>query len=131
MRLIWMFSALMLGLAVGCDTNHRREGERLYQKYCANCHLDNGQGLAGLIPPLAGSDYLDAHYEQLPCVIRYGLADTIVVNGRQFSEKMLPIANLSEIQIANVLNYINTSWGNQGRLYQIEQVRSMLEQCQK
>jgi mono/diheme cytochrome c family protein len=110
---------------------YRREGERLYQKYCANCHLDNGQGLAGLIPPLAASDYLSAHTTSLPCLVRYGIEDTIQVNGRVFSEKMAGISALSDIHITNVLNYINTSWGNQGYIYQLEEVRELLKQCKK
>lgn len=105
------------------------EGAALYRVHCANCHLDNGQGLGALIPPLAGSDYLAAHRERLPCIVRHGLKDTIVVNGTQYAEAMAGIETLSDIQITNILNYIHTSWGNDLPPYRLDEVQQLLKQC--
>jgi len=30
----------------------------IYNRQCRNCHQPDGRGLRGIIPPLAGSDYL-------------------------------------------------------------------------
>lgn len=123
---------LILGvfiLFVSCEQQPYQMGERLYKVHCANCHMDNGEGLAALIPPLAGSDYLLNHRDQLACIIRNGLKDTIVVNGRVFAGEMLANNQLSEIQITNVLNYICQSWGNDGAPFQFEEVKTSLEGC--
>ncbi|MCB9356168.1 MAG: cytochrome c [Saprospiraceae bacterium] len=112
-----------------CQTNPYREGERLYKNTCANCHMDQGEGLRGLIPPLRNADYLHLHREKLPCVLKYGLTDTISVNGQTYTEQMPGVPTLTEIQITNILNYINNSWGNQNAPYSLEDTRRMLEKC--
>ena len=91
--------------------------------------MDGGEGLAGLIPPLAGSDYLIQNRENLACIIRYGLSDTIVVNGKNYSEIMAGNQNLSEIHIANIANYILKAWGNQGQVLRFEEVDASLKAC--
>lgn len=130
-------TSLILALALctgfwfggGCEQNTFQEGERLYKVHCANCHMDDGIGLSALIPPLAGSDYLIKHREQLPCILRYGLSDTIFVNGKMYAEKMPGVSALSDIHIANLLNFINNSWGNRNGVYRLEEVRAALEKC--
>jgi mono/diheme cytochrome c family protein len=114
---------------ISCNSNSYSRGELLYQKNCANCHLDNGEGLGALIPPLANADYLKLQRAQLPCIVRNGLQDTLIVNGKTYTEKMPPAANLSDVDIANVLNYINQAWGNNNGAYQLEEVRSILKGC--
>jgi hypothetical protein len=93
--------------------------------------MDSGEGLGALIPPLAGADYLAKNRDLLPCIIRYGLKDTIVVNGKIYSENMAGVADLSDIQITNLLNFINSSWGNQNPTYNYAEVKQLLENCQK
>lgn len=112
-----------------CQPNPYREGERLYKTNCANCHMDNGEGLSALIPPLAGADFLEKNREKLPCVLRYGLKDTIVVNGRIYAEAMPGVATLSDIHITNILNYINNSWGNRHAPYRLEETQQLLDKC--
>ena len=116
--------------AGSCEQNTFQEGERLYKIHCANCHMDDGIGLSALSPPLAGSDYLNTHREQLPCVLRHGLSDTILVNGKLYAEKMPGVPTLSDINISNILNFINTSWGNRNEVYRLEEVRAALEKCE-
>lgn len=114
---------------VSCENHPYREGERLYRANCANCHMDSGEGLGALIPPLAGADYLRLNREKLPCVLRYGLQDTIVVNGKIYAEAMPGATKLSEIHITNILNYVNTAWGNANEPYRLDEVRMLLENC--
>lgn len=123
-------SLLLLALLFNaCEPNTFQEGERLYKAQCANCHMDDGIGLSALIPPIAGSDYLQTNRDRLPCILRYGLNDTIIVNGRQYAEMMPGVATLTDIQVTNLLNFINNSWGNQNGLYRLEEVRATLEAC--
>ena len=116
----WLAPAFAVGLALlpGCFTNKQHQGERLYVQHCAGCHGEQGQGLGTLIPPLAGSDYLAQHRELLGCIIRQGLRGPIVVNGVHYNQVMLGVQDtathrhLSPAQITNLLNYLESHWGN-------------------
>jgi len=116
-------------LPASCEQQPYRMGERLYKVHCANCHMDGGEGLGALIPPLAGSDYLASNRNRLACMIRYGLKDTIVVNGKTYAEQMAPNDKLSDIQITNVVNYVLQSWGNQLQPLTFEEVEASLAKC--
>lgn len=123
------FGVVLIILASACRNQTYQSGERLYKTICANCHLDNGEGLGALIPPLAGSEYLAANRNKLPCIVRYGLQDSIQVKGKVYGEKMDGLPGLSEIQITNVLNYINSTWGNKNPPYSYEDVTALLDKC--
>lgn len=114
-----------------CEQQPYQMGERLYKANCANCHMEDGKGLGALIPPLAGSDYLAQNREKLVCLVRYGLKDTIVVNGKTYAEEMIGNNNLSDIQITNVVNYILKNWGNELPPINFETAQTHLNACRK
>ncbi len=87
-------------------------GRITYMQSCASCHGENGEGIALLVPPLRESDYLNVHFEQLPCLIRSGMEDTIVVNGKMYYQPMYPI-NLNDVEIANLMNFMQDSFMNE------------------
>lgn len=91
--------------------------------------MDDGTGLEGNIPPLAQSDYLKNHQADIACIIRYGQQDTIQVNGRTYTTPMAGIPELTEFQIANIINYINQAWGNANGFVIVENLRVQLENC--
>lgn len=120
---------LSLFLLSSCQVNPYRDGEQIYKTQCANCHMDSGEGLSSLIPTLAQSDYLAPNRATLPCILRHGLRDTITVNGKIFAEQMPANATLSEVDIVNVLNFVNHAWGNHLPPYSLDEVRKALEGC--
>lgn len=126
----WFFLCLLTVTGTSCEQQPYQIGQRLYQVHCANCHMDNGAGLGALIPPLAGSDYLRTQRERLPCLIRHGLQDTIVVNGKLYAEQMPGNKQLNEVQITNVLNFVLQNWGNKEAPFHLDEVNKALNQCQ-
>jgi cytochrome c553 len=116
------FPLVIFFFVIGCKPKSYAEGERLYKKNCANCHMDEGEGLAGLIPPLAGADYLHTHRIDLPCILKNGTHDTLQVNGRTFAENMPAAPGLTDVDITNILNYINQSWGNNNEPFQLNEL---------
>ena len=120
---------LLTGLLPGCFSNNRHQGQRLYAQHCAGCHGDQGQGLARLIPPLAGSDYLADHRAQLPCLLRRGQNEVIVVNGVGYHNIMPGNKALSPAQLTNLLNFVESHWGNEAAPRTIRDVQQQLDAC--
>lgn len=127
---IFFITGLALFMLGGCDKAGYEQGKILYDKFCGNCHGEDGSGLQQLIPPLAGSDFLKARRQELPCIIRYGLADTIIVNGVEYSQAMPGVDKLSEFEIQNIINYINNSWGHQYGFTKFHEVKQALNACE-
>ncbi|GAB3572080.1 c-type cytochrome [Hymenobacter daeguensis] len=123
------FLFLTLLALPGCFSNNRHQGERLYVQHCASCHGDQGQGLERLIPPLAGSDYLTDHRRELACLLRNGQNAVIVVNGIGYHNVMPSNKGLSPAQLTNLLNYIESHWGNEAAPRTIHDVEKELEAC--
>ncbi|MBV6428630.1 MAG: hypothetical protein KIPDCIKN_03165 [Haliscomenobacter sp.] len=113
----------------GAGCRPYKKGEALYKTHCANCHMPDGTGLEGNIPPLAGSDYFLANPVATACNIRYGLQDTIRVNGRVYAQPMAAIPQLGELEITNIINYIGHSWGNRAPYLSLGKVKKALEEC--
>lgn len=88
-----------------------KEGAIIYEDFCVTCHLPNGQGVEKIIPPLAKSDYLMNKRTTSIQAIKFGQKGEIVVNGIKYNNTMAPLG-LTDQEIADVMNYITTSWGN-------------------
>ena len=127
-RLVVLGAALALVLP-SCFSNNRHQGQRLYVQHCAGCHGDQGQGLARLIPPLAGADYLANHRAELACLVRNGQNEVIVVNGVGYHNVMPGNKALSPAQLTNLLNYVESHWGNEASPRTITDVQRQLEAC--
>ncbi len=127
--ILWLLLLLSLGSCGGAGTYN--EGKALYQQHCANCHMDEGQGLGELYPPLAGADMLSASGAGAACWIVNGLKGPIKVNGITYDHVMPANKRLSPIEITNILNYVNNAWGNQRDFITLDEVMAALEGCQE
>jgi mono/diheme cytochrome c family protein len=112
-----------------CFSNKTNEGQRLYETNCQSCHMEDGSGLRGVIPPIAGADYLQKHREELPCLIRHGIEGPITVNGITYNQPMPGVETMREDHITNLLNYIQTNFGNNNQRYTMPEVEELLESC--
>lgn len=87
---------------------------RLYEHHCADCHGTRGEGIPGAYPALAGNRAVTmaSHVNLVQIVLHGGFAPATQGNPRPFG--MPPfVLTLSEQEIAAVLTYIRTRWGNQ------------------
>jgi mono/diheme cytochrome c family protein/glucose/arabinose dehydrogenase len=86
------------------DERARFERGREEFKLCAACHQPQGQGMAGLAPPLAGSPWATGNPA---ATIR------IVLQGKTSGQMtMPPLAALDDEQIAAILTFVRRSWGH-------------------
>ena len=93
--------------------------------------MEDGSGLGKNIPPLAKADFLTKHADQLACIIRYGIKEPVIVNGITYTTPMEGVPQLTDIEITNVINYINHSWGNDNGFTRPDVVQKALGNCKK
>lgn len=112
-----------------CEREPYPQGKILYENFCENCHMDNGSGLEGLIPPVMSSDFVRDQIAATACIIRYGREEPMVVNGRRYAQPMPASPKLSDFEITNIINYIRHAWDNDYGYVTLEEVRQALEDC--
>ena len=106
------------------DNTAYPEGKKIYQKTCIVCHQSTGEGMMGTYPPLANSDYLLANkYRGMHQVLK-GSSASITVNGNTYNGVMPP-QSLTDEEVAQVLNYVYHSWGNNGFTLSAADVKSV------
>jgi nitrite reductase (NO-forming) len=98
------------------------KGKRVFMQTCFACHQSEGQGLPGVFPPLAKSDYLMADKERSIRAVVKGLSGLVTVNGQNYNGVMPPVM-LTDEQIAHVLTYVRNSWGNTADIVTVEEVK--------
>jgi nitrite reductase (NO-forming) len=91
-----------------------KAGGVLFKGTCSTCHQDNGEGLANVFPPLAGSDWLARTPQGAIAIALNGLTGPITVNGKTYDSVMPPMSQLNDDEIANILTFVLNSWGNHG-----------------
>jgi cytochrome c551 len=105
------------------------QGEQLYTKHCSNCHQQNGSGLGLVYPPLNTSDYMEANFEQVLCLMKYGAKDELTVNGKKFNQPMPGIPALTDLEIAEIATYIYNSWDHNRGIVEVAEASRILSSC--
>ncbi|WP_452223181.1 c-type cytochrome [Lacinutrix chionoecetis] len=102
------------------------EGKQIYNDFCMQCHMANGEGVPKVFPPLANSDYLENKRTESIKGIKYGMSGEITVNGVKYNSVMAA-QGLSDEEVAHVMNYITNSWGNKNTSLITEEEVSKIE----
>lgn len=97
-------------------------GESIYQKHCAACHRADGSG-SEAVPTLAKTDWVTGDKIRLIYLVFNGLSDKIKVNGKEYEGEMPGFGViLKDEEMAAVLNYIRTHFGNKASLVSVAEV---------
>lgn len=97
-------------------------GAQVYAMTCAACHQSSGAGLPSQFPPLA-SEYVVGDPNKLIHIVLRGLTGEVEVEGEMFKGEMPGWAPaLSDAQMAAVLSYIRSSFGNKASAITAESV---------
>lgn len=99
-------------------------GRESYVTYCLSCHMDQGEGVEGIYPPLAKADYLMADKERAVRQIIFGARGEMVVNGKTYNAEMTGF-DLPDQEVSDLVNYIRNSFGNKGGAITPEQVQAI------
>lgn len=104
---------LLLG---ACEEGGSAGGEALYARYCSSCHRPDGQGQRAVFPPLKGhAAELLATPEGRRRLIQtplHGRQGPLVVDGVKYDGLMVPVRSLRDEDLAAILNYVLSAWGN-------------------
>jgi mono/diheme cytochrome c family protein len=99
------------------------KGKDVYTTYCMSCHMEQGEGMEDVYPPLAKSDYLMADKTRSIKQILYGASGPMKVNGKTYNAEMTGF-DLSDQEVSDLANYIRNSFGNKGPAVMPEEVKA-------
>jgi len=102
-----------IGAPARAATDPAAAGQKIYNANCAACHNANGSGQSGVFPPLADNPMVTSSPDKVIGAVKNGLTGPITVNEKTYNGTM-PAWNgkLSNAEIADVITYVRSSWGN-------------------
>lgn len=98
-------------------------GELIYKQNCLSCHQANGSGVPGLNPPLRGTDWVNGDKTRLIGVLLNGLQN-VEIEGEPYDNVMPSHDFLTDAQIADVLTYIRSNFGNKASAITPDEVQA-------
>jgi mono/diheme cytochrome c family protein len=113
---------------VGAVEAEEVRGDLVYANLCQVCHQADGKGVSRRYPPLVGSEWVVADPETPARIVLFGLQGPITVEGQTYNNKMPPQGDkLSDQEVAAVLTYIRSSWGNNAPAVSADLVKELRE----
>ncbi|NTB05408.1 c-type cytochrome [Agrobacterium tumefaciens] len=113
-------------VAASTSTGSRTPGEQIYSTRCGFCHGADGRGQSQWISPLAGAASSLAEHPESQINVTLNGSGRVVTAGVPDSYRMPPFRQqLSDREIADVLTYMRTAWGNHGSAVTPEDVKAM------
>jgi mono/diheme cytochrome c family protein len=141
MKKVIVFAMAVLFMACGTSNNKKEDvgtsnstvnvqaeahpGEIQYKRHCLSCHQKNAGGIPGMYPPLAKNKVVSGDKQELIKIVLHGLSGEIEVNGEIYNGVMASYKNLSDQDIADVLNYLRSGFGNSGDEVKPAEVKSL------
>lgn len=100
-------------------------GKIIYDAYCLACHQADGRGVAGQNPPLVKTDWVLGDKPRLIGVILNGLSEEVEINGEVYTNPMPAHDFLTDTQVAQVLTYVRSHFGNEAGAVKPEEVKAV------
>ena len=108
------------------------DGAETYATRCLACHQANGGGVPGVFPPLVDTDWVVGDKGVLIRIVLNGVTGEMEVNGQVYTGAMPPWGSfLNDEEMAGLLTYIRTSWGNEAPPVTPEEVGRVREAAQE
>ena len=111
------------GAATAASGYDAAKGQQLFTSSCSVCHQVTGQGVPGVFPPLRGDPVVNDADASLHIGTVLSGAKGRDIGGVQYASEMPQFGGtLQDADIANIIDYERTSWGNHGTLVTAAQV---------
>jgi len=119
----WKYDESAAKSTLSGTTEH--PGSQTFMARCSSCHGADGRGQAPWIPPLAGATSMMVEDASVINVTLNGSA-RVVTDGMPDAYRMPPFRKqLSDKEIADVLSFVRSSWGNSGEKVKQESVSEL------
>ena len=106
------------------STTSKQRGAVVYKTYCVACHQVDGSGVQHLNPPLAeASAVIGNDKSKIIKVVLNGMTSKEEIDGEVYGNNMAPHKFLSDQQIADVLTFIRSSFGNKASAVSVAEVK--------
>ena len=121
---------LILQSQTGASTS-KVKGKEVYNKYCLACHQSDGGGVPRMNPPLIGTEYVNGNKQRVIGIVLKGLNSPLEINGETYENPMASHAFLKDQQIADVLTYVRSSFGNKSTAVTAAEVKAVRAKMKK
>lgn len=102
------------------------DGKAIYDAKCAACHQPSGQGMPGTFPPLAGNKDVTGDAKSVIAAVAKGKSGALTVAGTAYNSSMPAWrGQLSDAEIAAVVTYVRSAWGNKASAVTEKQVSAV------
>ncbi|RFS24694.1 cytochrome c [Chitinophaga silvatica] len=102
-------------------------GKKVYEQYCLACHQIDGSGVPRMNPPLIKTSYVLGEKEPLINVVLKGMDASVPIDDEYYSNNMPPHAFLKDQEIADVLTYVRSNFGNKASAVTPAEVKAVRE----
>jgi mono/diheme cytochrome c family protein len=97
-------------------------GLAIYKQHCLTCHQVDGGGVPNMNPPLRGTDWVNGDKARLIGVLLKGLQN-VEIDGEPYDNVMPAHDFLTDQQLADVLTYIRSNFGNRAPAISAQEVK--------
>lgn len=98
-------------------------GKKVYEQYCLTCHQVDGSGVPRLNPPLIKTSFVLGNKNKLVQVILKGMQSSEPIDDEYYSNNMPPHNFLKDQEIADVLTYVRSNFGNKASAVTVAEVQ--------
>lgn len=88
------------------------QGKKVYTQYCLTCHQADGGGVQSMNPPLTQTTYVLGDKVRLVGIVLHGFSERVEIKGETYNNVMPAHDFLTDAQIAGLLTYVRSSFGN-------------------
>ena len=99
-----------------------------YMQFCSDCHRSDGAGVKGLFPPLAGNPSIASNNPTSLLHITLTGWETAQTAAHPRVYTMPGFSRLADQEIAEILTFVRTRWGNAGTAISAAQVKTLRDQ---
>src|SRR5690349_14112377 len=122
---LFFITALSIFLFAQPSKPSAENGKKLYEQYCLTCHQADGSGVPKLNPPLIKTSYVTGDKKKLIQWVLRGSVDHVTIDGKTYSNNMPAQANLKDEEIASILTYIRSNFGNKASAITVTDVKNV------
>ena len=129
----WMLISALCGCSIAAGAQAKKpatagssaiRGKKVYEQYCLSCHQVDGSGVPRMNPPLIKTSYVLGEKPALIQVVLKGMEASVPIDDEYYSNSMPPHDFLKDQEIADVLTYVRSNFGNKASAVTIAEVKA-------